>query len=148
MPKPDRRIDEHWPTFGELRADYRKRKIILGIDRQYARQWLFLGGPHSPILGRLSALLLGVLTLLSIGGAAFSFTEGAILLGVFLLVLAFLSWRLLLQLAVAYARQAALADEALFRQWFRERRLSVLIRESGDIIWNDSDESSAANGSE
>lgn len=142
MPNPDQRIAEHWPSFDALRADYRKRRIIIGIDRQYARKWLFLGGSRSPILGRLSALLLGVLALLSVGGAVFSFTEGAIILGVFLLILAFLSWRLLLQLTVAHARQAALADEELFRRWFRERRLSVLIRESGDIVWNDSDESS------
>jgi hypothetical protein len=131
------RIDEHWENIGQLRADCRNRRVVLGIDRRFARSWLLRGGPRSPILGRISAFLLVALTLISIIGSVFVAFHSEYLLGVFLVVLAFLSWKMMMQLAVGHARNAVMDDEALLRRWFHDRNLSILVKKTGTIVWNE-----------
>ncbi len=139
MAASDQRIDEHWNSFSKLAEDYRRKRVVLGVDRAFARRWLLFGGRRSPILGRFVGVSLGILAAISLGYAAYAVYAGSYVSAVMLLIIVFLCWKLILQLAVAYARSAAIGDEELLRSWFRERRLSILIKSSGQIVWNDVD---------
>ena len=139
MAASDKRIDEHWSSFAELAEDYRRKRIVIGVDRAFARRWLLLGGRRSPTFGRLVGISVGVLAAISLGYAAYALYAGSYVAAILLLIVVFLSWKLILQLAVAHARSAAISDEELLRSWFHERRLSILIKESGEIVWNDVD---------
>ncbi len=136
MATPDSRIDQHWRSFSALRRDHLHRKIIIGIDRSHARRWL-LAGRDAPLVGCATAWILVALVAVSVAGAIYLVTIASYLLAGVLAVLGFLSWRLMLHVAVARARAATLADERLFRAWFAERRLSVLVKRTGDVVWND-----------
>jgi len=130
-------LRRRWPTFPLLQDDLRRRRVVLGVDRRYARRWVILGGEGTTMIGRASGILLLLLTMLSLAGAVLVASRREYLLVVLVLIIAFLSWRLLLGLAVTYARQAALADEGLFLRWFRERRISLWIKDTGEYVWND-----------
>lgn len=130
-------LDAHWRSFTALREDVRLGRLLLGIDRSYARNWMLRGGPKCPFMARLAGYLLVILALLSALGAAYVGYYRAYLLAAFLLLLAYLSWRFLIHLAVANLRSAALRDEALFRRCFDERRLSIFVKDTGQYVWND-----------
>lgn len=139
MAESDQRIDKHWSSFAKLAEDYRRKRIVIGVDRTFARKWLLFGGRKSPVVGRLVATFLVMLAMISLGYAAYAVYTGSYVGAVMLLIIVFLSWKLILQLAVAHARSAAISDEELLRSWFRDRRLSILIKSSGEIVWNDVD---------
>ncbi len=131
------RLESHWKTFQALRQDYRLRRIVLGIDRTHAHKWAILGGEGCPVHLHILSVLLVVVGLAAVAGAAYTVWMGLYLLPFVLFIVAFLSVRLVTYLAVASARATAIRDEALFRRWFRERLLSVYIKKSGEYVWND-----------
>lgn len=110
---------------------------MLGVDRSFARMWMLRGGAKCPLVVQLAGYLLILLGLVSLVGAVYVTLYGAYLLAAFLVLLAYLSWRFLVQLAIANLRAAALRDESLFRRWFDERRLSVFVKATGEYVWND-----------
>ena len=131
------RFDEHWRTFELFREQLRQRSVMLGVDRTFARIWVLRGGTNCPLPVQLVGYLLILFGAVGIAGAIFAALSGAYLLAVLLALLAYLSWRLFFQLAIASSRAAALRDETLFRRWFDERRLSTFVKATGEYVWND-----------
>jgi hypothetical protein len=130
-------FDAHWESFEAFRDEVRQHRILLGVDRGFARQWMLRGGARCPRVAQVAAYLLVALAVISVASTIYVVLYAAYLVAVFLLLSAYVSWRLFVHLAIANVRSVALRDEALFRRWFDERRLSVLIKATGEYVWND-----------
>jgi len=137
MAADESRFDDRWRSFEAFREEFRQRAVMVGVDRVYARRWMLGRGPGCPLGVQAAGYLLIALAVAGLVGSGYVVWHGAYLLGVFLLVLAFLSWRLFVQVAIPTFRSAAMADEALFRRWFEERKVSVFVKATGEYIWND-----------
>jgi hypothetical protein len=130
-------LDRHWPSFKALRSDYRARRLVLGIDRTFAQKWAILGQKGCPLPLQIACIVLVLIALAALAGASYTGWMGFYLMSVVQFIVAFLSARLVMYLAVAVARRTVIRDETLFRKWFHERRLSMFIKTSGEYVWND-----------
>jgi len=130
-------LDRHWQDFAALQEDYRQQRILLGIDRGFARMWVLRGGKGCPPAARTVSCALIVLVLVGFLGGLFIAVRGEYLLAAFLFLMVFLSWRLFVHLAIGFARSAAMRDEDLFREWFDALRLSIFVKSTGEYVWNE-----------
>jgi hypothetical protein len=125
-----------WPEFRKLRSDASAKRITIGIDSSYARVWGLLARDGASPLVVLSLWFILLVMFLLAGACVYVIlTYSAYLIGAILLGGAILGFRLMTHLAVGYARVATLGDEKLFRAWFRERKLSILVQKTRDIIY-------------
>ncbi len=128
-------LDAHWKSFKALQNDYTSKSIVLGVDRTFARKWALVRGDGCPLGAQVTVVLLLLLVGLFLAGGAISIMHAQYVIAGLLAVAAFVDWRLMMNLAVNFARTAAVNDERLFRTWFRQRRVSVLKKSTGEYVW-------------
>jgi len=128
-------LDAHWKSFKALQNDYTNRSVVLGVDRGFAQRWVLLGGEGCPVVGQLVEVLLAFLLLLFLAGTVVSLMYQQYVLAGLIALAAVVDWRLFGNLAVSFARNSAITDERLFRTWFRERRISILKKSTGEYVW-------------
>ena len=132
LPAP---LSDHWSSLDQIRRDHTAKRIVMGVDSGFARKWA-LGGRGCPLAARLASWVLLALVLLFVwAGTYVVLHDAAYLMGGFCLVGMLITWRLLTRLTVGFARATAVRDERLFRTWFDQRRLSILIRRTGTIVY-------------
>jgi hypothetical protein len=135
-------LKHRWRNFAALQESFRKNEIIVGVDRVFARKWLLQGDKGCPTGAR--AIGYGIVAIIfgGLAGAGFASWKSLYLLASLCGLASFVGWRFLTHFAIRSARFAVLDDERLFRLWFRNLRLSVFVKSTGEYIWNNAGNSS------